>query len=182
VLERISAQAFRAGGPIRGEAFMAEHVIDRRQVLRGAGVAAGGAAVGAVAFAAPAVAHDNRGGTLSGSWLITRQDDGTTSSTTGVLSFAGGAVMVEHDINPAGPPFTGTWEGHDDRRFQATFWSGESGNAPGQPGPTVRVRLRGQVRHGNLTATYAFTAFDPSTGAVVQSGTGKVLNGHRIEA
>jgi hypothetical protein len=30
---------------------MAERVIDRRQVLRGAGVAAGGAAVGAFAFA-----------------------------------------------------------------------------------------------------------------------------------
>lgn len=161
---------------------MAERVIDRRQVLRGAGFAAGGAAVGVAAFAAPAAAHDNRGGTLSGSWLITRQDDGAPSTTAGVLSFAGGNVMVEHDINPAGPPFTGTWEGHDDHRFRATFWSGQAGNGPNQAGPTIRVRLRGQVRRGNLTGTYTFTAFDPSTGAPVQTGTGKVLSGKLIEA
>jgi hypothetical protein len=161
---------------------MAESGIDRRQVLRGAGVAAGGAAVGAVAFATPASAHEDRGESLSGSWLIVRQDDGTPAKTTGVLSFAGGNVLVEHDINPAGPPFTGTWQRQDDHRFRATFWTGQAGNGPGQAGPTVRVRLRGQIRHGNLTATYIFTVFDPSTGATVQSGTGKVLSGHRIEA
>jgi hypothetical protein len=26
-----------------------------------------------------------------------------------VLSVAGGGAFVEHDINPAGPPFAGTW-------------------------------------------------------------------------
>jgi hypothetical protein len=162
---------------------MAEHVIGRRQVLRGAGVAAGGAAVGAVAFAGPASASpEGHGGhgKLSGSWLIVRQDDGTTTTTTGVLSFAAGNVMIEHDINPAGPPFSGTWEGHDGR-LKATLWSGASGNGPNQPGPTLRVRLRGQVRRGNLTGTYTFTAFDPTTGAPVQSGSGKVLRGHFIE-
>lgn len=162
---------------------MAERVIDRRQVLRGAGVAAGGAAVGAVAFAEPASAspHEHSDNNLSGSWLIVRQDEGTTTPTTAVLSFAAGGVIIEHDINPAGPPFTGTWEGRDGR-FKATFWSGASGNGPNQPGPTLRVRVRGQVRRGKLTATYTFTAFDPTTGAPVQTGTGKVLRGHPIEA
>ena len=90
-----------------GEAFMAQRVIDRRQVLRGAGVAAGRAAVGAFAFAAPASANDTGSGKLAGSWLIIRQDDGSPDRVTAVLSFAGGDVMIEHDINPAGPPFTG---------------------------------------------------------------------------
>ena len=161
---------------------MAERLIDRRGILRGAGAAAGGAAVGAAAFAGPASADDNGGSMLSGSWLIVRQDDGTPTTTTGVLSFAGGNVLIEHDINPAGPPFTGTWQRRDDHRFRATFWSGEAGNGPGQLGPTVQVRLRGQIRHGNLTATYTFTAFDPATGATVDSGTGKVLSGHFIHA
>ena len=102
-----------------GEAFMAERVIDRRQVLRGAGVAAGGAAVGAFAFAAPASANDTGSGKLAGSWLIIRQDDGSPDRVTAVLSFAGGDVMIEHDINPAGPPSTGTWQRDADHRFRA---------------------------------------------------------------
>ena len=161
---------------------MAESVIDRRQVLRGAGVAAGGAAVGAFAFATPASAHDNGEQRVSGSWLVVRQDDGSPDRTTLVLSFAGGNVIISHDINPAGPPFTGTWEAGSGQRFRATFWTGSAGNGPGQAGPTLRVRLRGQVSHGSLTGTYKLTAFDPTTGAPIQSGTGKVLSGHPIEA
>jgi hypothetical protein len=161
---------------------MADHVVDRRHVLRGAGVAAGGATVGAFAFAAPASARGDDEHGLSGSWLITRQDDGTPTTVTGVLSFAGGNVVIEHDINPAGPPFTGTWARGGDRRFRATFWTGQAGQGPGQAGPTLQVRVRGQIKRGNLTATYTFTAFDPTTGAPLQTGTGKVLSGHRIEA
>jgi hypothetical protein len=161
---------------------MAESVLDRRQVLRGAGVAAGGVAVGALAFATPASAQDTGEQSLSGSWLVVRQDDGSPDKTTLVLSFGGGNVMISHDINPAGPPFTGSWKGQDDQRFRATFWTGLPGNGPGQAGPTLRVRLRGQVKHGSLTGSYTFTAFDPMTGAAVQSGTGKVLSGHPIEA
>jgi hypothetical protein len=161
---------------------MAEQVVDRRHVLRGAGVAAGGAAVGALALAAPASAHDSGREGPSGSWLITRQDDGSSDKVTAVLSFAGGNVLVEHDINPAGPPFTGTWVGRGDWRFRATFWTGQAGEGPGQPGPTLQVRLRGQIERGNLTGTYTVTVFDPMTGAQLQTVTGKVLSGHRIEA
>ena len=161
---------------------MAQRVIDRRQVLRGAGVAAGGAAVGAFAFAAPASANDTGSGKLAGSWLIIREDDGSPDRVAAVLSFAGGDVMIEHDINPAGPPFTGTWQRDGDHRFRTTFWSGQAGEGPGQPGPTLQVRLRGQIKNGNLTGSYTFTAFDPATGAPLQSGTGKVLSGHLIQA
>jgi hypothetical protein len=166
---------------------MAGRAIDRRNVLRGAGFAAGGAAIGALGFATPAAAtgqgnQGEGGGSLSASWLIIRQDDGTPTTVTGVLSFASGNVMVEHDINPAGPPFTGTWAFLGNGRFRATFWSGQSGQGPNQPGPTLQVRLTGQVKRGNLTGSYTFTAFDPTTGAEIQTGTGKILSGHRIDA
>ena len=69
----------------------------------------------------------------SSSWLITRQDDGSPAPVTGVLSFSGGNVIIEHDINPAGPPFTGTWASRGQKRFAATFWSGQAGSGPNQP-------------------------------------------------
>jgi len=164
---------------------MTEHVIDRRNVLRGAGIAASGAAIGAVGFAGPASAssrgHDHHG-SLSGSWLIVREDDGTTTEVTAVLSFAAGGVIISHDINPAGPPFTGTWESSEDHRFEATFWTGTAGGGPNQPGQTIRVNLRGRVRDDDLTAGYRFTVFDQATGDVLATGTGKVLSGRRIDA
>jgi hypothetical protein len=164
---------------------MTEHVIDRRNVLRGAGIAAGGAAIGAVGFAGPASAsshdHHHHHESLSGSWLIVRQDDGTTTPVTAVLSFAAGNVVIEHDINPAGPPFTGTWEGEEHRRFDATFWTGTAGGGPNQPGQTIRVHLHGRVKDDNLTARYRFTVFDAS-GQQVATGTGKVLSGRLIDA
>ena len=160
---------------------MAESVINRRQVLRGAGVAAGGAAVGALAFAPAASAHDTGERGPSGSWLVVRQDDGDPVRTTLVLSFGGGGIFISHDINPAGPPFTGTWEA-DGQRFRATFWTGQGGNGPNQPAITIRVRLRGRVNGESLTGTYTVTVFDSATGTPIQTVTGKVLSGHPIEA
>ncbi len=161
---------------------MDERTLGRRQMLRGAGVvaAAGGAAVAGIGVASPAMASNDDGGGLSGSWMITRQDDGDPTQVQGVLSFAGGGVIVEHDIGPAGPPFTGTWA----RRgggFRATFWSGFPGEGgPGSPGVTVRVRLIGRVEHRTISGTYTVAVFDPS-GAQVESGTGR-LSGRPINA
>ncbi|HEY2043445.1 MAG TPA: twin-arginine translocation signal domain-containing protein [Jatrophihabitans sp.] len=148
-----------------------KHAIGRRQVLTGAGVAAG-VAVAGLGFASPADASDGQGSGLSGSWLIVRQDDGTPAKIKAVFSFAGGSVLIEHDINPAGPPFTGTWAASEGNRFRATMWSGTTGQGPNQPGPTVRVKLRGQKSHNTISGKYTFTAFDPTSNAVVQSGTG----------
>ena len=163
---------------------MTENVINRRNVLRGAGIAATGAAVGAVGFAGPASAssggHDHHD-SLSGSWLIVRQDDGTPTKISAVLSFASGGVIISHDINPAGPPFTGTWENSDHHGFEATFWTGTSGG-PNEPGQTIRVQVRGRVDHDNMTAWYRFTVYDQTTGGVLATGTGKVLSGRRIPA
>jgi hypothetical protein len=160
---------------------MSDRTMDRRQMLRNAGVAAGGVAVTSLAFASPAQASDDKqGGTLTGSWLITRQDTGDPTKVKGVLSFASGGVLVEHDINPAGPPFTGTWAAREDHGFRGTIWSGFPGDGPGAPGISVRVRLVGSVKHGTLSATYTVAVFDP-TGAKVDSATGS-LSGQRITA
>lgn len=155
----------------------APRAIGRRQVLTGAGVAAG-AAIAGVGFAPPADAHADRDQGLSGSWLIVRQDDGSPDKVSGVLSFAAGSVIIEQDINPVGPVFTGTWsasdgdgEGDGDR-FRATFWAGFPGQGPDQPATTVQVKLRGRRHRKSISGSYRFTVFDPTSNTVVQTGTG----------
>lgn len=159
---------------------MKENAIGRRQALRGAGIAAGGVAVAGLATAAPAMADS--GGGLLGSWMCVRQDDGSTDKTRLVLSFAGGGVLVSHDISPAGPPFTGAWSSQG-KSFRLTMWTGAAGEqGPDSVGPTIRVRAWGSISHGRLTAKYQFTVFAPmSETQVVDSGTGK-LTGRRITA
>lgn len=160
---------------------MGERTIGRREVLRGAGVAVTGAAAmaGGVAMAAPAAASEHAD--LSGSWMIMRLDAGTTQWVQGVVSFAAGDVLITHDINPAGPPFTGTWERLRGGHFRGTMWTGTSGQGPNTPGPTIRVRLMGEVEMDHISGTYTFTVLDPMTGAVLQSGTGK-FHGRPITA
>ena len=159
---------------------MVENAMGRRQALRGAGIAAGGVAIAGLAAATPAEADSGNG--LLGSWMCVRQDDGSPDKVRLVVSFAGGGVIVTHDISPAGPPFTGTWARHG-KWFQATFWTGFPGEqGPDSVGPTARVKVRGSVSHGTLTATYRFTVFAPgSVTEVLESGTGKVT-GRRISA
>jgi hypothetical protein len=159
---------------------MSESAVGRRQALRGAGIAAGSVAIVGLGAATPAAADGDNG--LLGSWICVRQDDGSPDKIRLVLSFAGGGVIVSHDISPAGPPFTGTWARRD-HSFRATFWTGFPGEqGPESVGPTVRVKLRGTVSHGTLTATYRFTVFAPGSDAeVVDSGTG-TLTGTRITA
>ena len=161
---------------------MSERVMGRRQVLLGAGVAAGGVALTGLS-ASPAAADEDKGHGLSGSWLVTRQDDppGDPTVVKAVFSFADGDVLVEHDINPAGPPFTGTWASRRHDEFTATIWSGFAGGPGGGAGPTIRVRLRGAANHDALSGTYDFAVFDPVTDAEIDSGTG-TFSGSRIDA
>lgn len=169
---------------------MSDQTLGRREVLLGAGIAAGGVVATSVGLAAPAAARDRHDDDerderdeLDGSWLVTRQDDGDPTKVRAVFSFAGGDVFVEHDIQPAGPPFTGTWASHDDKRFRATIWSGFPGEGPDAPGVSVRVRLEGNADKGTLSGTYVVTVFD-ATGAELpdEAATGKFFDGERIEA
>jgi hypothetical protein len=158
---------------------MTERTMRRRQVMLGAGVAAGGVAAGGLASGTPAVANDDQG-RVTGSWLVTHQDTGDPNKVVGVASFAAGGVLINHDINPAGPPGTGTWAGRGDR-FRGTFWTGFPGEGgPGTAGGTVRVQLEGRVQRDTISGTYTFTVFDP-TGAQVEAGTG-TFSGQRLNA
>jgi hypothetical protein len=162
---------------------MTDGTIDRRRLLRGAGLVAGGAAAstGMGAMVAPVSAHsdgwDTRG--LAGSWLVdVKNDDGSTLVSVG--SFAEGGVAIVHDISPAGPPFTGTWELRDDDRWRATVWSGFPGDGPNSPGGTVRLRLRGEFGEDWISGSFTFTAYD-SKGAEVDEGSG-TFSGRPIDA
>jgi hypothetical protein len=159
---------------------MSENAVGRRQALRGAGIAAGGVAIAGLATATPAMADNDNG--LLGSWMCVRQDDGTPDKIRLVLSFADGGVIIEHDISPAGPPFTGTWSRRG-KSFRATFWTGFPGEqGPESVGPTVRVKLQGTLSHDRITATYRTTLFAPgSETEVLETVTGS-LTGRRINA
>ncbi len=160
---------------------MDEHVMNRRRVLVGAG-AASAMAIGGVASASSASAGEHRNSSLDGSWIVSRKDDppGDQTKVSTVLSFAGGNVIISHDIAPAGPPFTGTWARRSGGGFKATFWTGTAGGGPNMPAVSVRVRIWGSVHHGRIRGTYDFAVFDPS-GTKVDSGTGS-FSGRRIEA
>ena len=155
---------------------MSNGAMDRRQMLTKAGMAAGAVAAGSVAMASPASADGEGGGSgLSGSYMVHRQSDTNPGDkSTAVVSFAAGNVMVIHDINPAGPPFTGTWAHQEKHGFRATVWTGFGGQGPNQPGPTARVKVRGHVHGGTLTATYQLTVFNPADNSVIQTDHGTV--------
>ena len=116
---------------------------------------------------------------LLGSWLVdVDNDDG--SSLVSVGSFAAGGVAVVHDISPAGPPLTGSWDARG-KHWRATVWGGFPGDeGPGSAGPTLQLRLRGRVGHDRIRGTFEFTVFDPG-GAEADSGSGS-FSGRRIEA
>jgi hypothetical protein len=163
---------------------MTTSTIGRRQMLRGAGVAAGGIAIGGVGLASPAMAatSDDEENGLTGSWRITRQDEGESQRITAVLSFTAGGVAIAHDISPAGPPFTGAWRELEDDRFRAVFWSGFPGEGgPGSAGPTVRVRARGKVTDDRIAGSYDVTVFAPGSDDVIESGSGR-FQGFRMSA
>ena len=160
---------------------MTENSVDRRSWLRGAGVAAGGAALGGAALASPAAAgggHEDR--ELSGSFMVhVHNDDG--SHTVSVLSLAAGDVCVVHDISPAGPPFTGTWRSRHHGSFRATVLTGTPGEGgPGSAGAVIELKLRGAVRHHEVSGSFTYTVTDP-TGHEVDSGSG-TFEGERIRA
>ena len=169
---------------------MATTGMDRRQVLSGVGIAAGAIVAGTVTAASPALADsgDNGNGdngNLNGSWLVNRESDNDpTDHSMAVLSFAGGNVMIVHDINPAGPPFTGTWARQNGHGFRATVWTGTAGEGPGGPPgppPVLRVQLEGDVLKGTLSGTYHLTVFDGGTNATLFEDTG-TFSGQRISA
>ena len=146
-------------------------LIGRRSMLRNAGIAAGVAALAKVVATAPTDAAES----ISGSWMIDRQDESTPSPIRGVFSFAGGGVVTYIDIAPAngGAPAMGTWASSDDGSFRATFWAGgDADPATNTPSFTAEARAVINVDADTMSGTYVNSIFDPATDATLA-----VLNG-----
>jgi hypothetical protein len=159
---------------------MAEESLGRRNVLRNAGVAAGGVVLGGATLASPAYAGGRHRGSVEGSWrVLVSNDDG--SRTDSVVSFAAGGVCIVHDISPAGPPFTGTWRAGHHGSFRATVLTGTPGEGgPGTPGVVIVLRLEGAAQHESLSGSFTFRVTAPD-GSEVATGSG-TFEGPRVEA
>lgn len=136
--------------------------VERRMLLRGAGVA--GAALAGVAAAAPASADG--GHDVLGAWLVTHTDDppSETDPGTSVIGFAEGGLMTNQDLNPMGAAGVGKWEPRGGDGFQAKFWTGFPGPNNG-PGGFIKISLRGRVDGDRVEGTYHGHVYVASTGA-----------------
>lgn len=158
-------------------------LLERRMLLRGAGVA-GASLVGVAAAAAPAAAHDHHDGhDLLGSWLITHSDTppSDTDPTTGVVGFAPGGLLVTQDIAPVGTAGVGTWESRGDNRFKATFWTGSPADGPQQPAVIVKISVSGAVDGDKVSGTYRGKVYDAATRTLLATITG-TFSGDRVDA
>src|SRR5207244_5194303 len=91
----LSGGSCARAGPENQEELLTEPRMRRRQVMRGAGVVAGGVAVTGLGLASPAMADGERN-SVTGSWLVTHQNNppADTTKILGVVSFAAGGVLI----------------------------------------------------------------------------------------
>lgn len=167
---------------------MDDRILERRMLLRGAGLA-GATALGGMALASPAAAdddhdHDKRHGSrVLGAWLITRQDDppGDPAKVMGVVTFAEGGAFANQDIDPISPTGLGAWEAHGRSRFTVNFWGGAPTGPPPEPGIVFNVMVRGRVHDDEISGSYTVTAFQAGSMDEMGEFTGS-FTGERIEA
>jgi hypothetical protein len=161
---------------------MDEQVLERRMLLRGAGVA-GATVLGGAALASPAAAHERRvRGGLVGAYLITHKDDppGDTTPVLAVAALSAGGVLTTQDLHPASTAGLGAWWPDRNHRFRATFWTGFNGHGT-EPAVVIRIKIRGRVNGDRISGTHRFTVYDASKHSKLDSGTG-TFSGHRIDS
>jgi len=158
--------------------------LERRMLLRGAGVAGAAiAGVGAVPGSAAADGGDDESsGRLLGAWLITHTDDPPADPSTGraVVTFAPGGAFAVQDFAPVSTGGLGAWKGYGDW-FKVTFWSGQAGDTPQDHGVAIKVRVRGSRSYDSISGTYRVKVYDAVTHALVGSNTG-TFTGERLYA
>jgi hypothetical protein len=138
--------------------------IGRRDVLRTVGAAAGGVALATAAMPSSAHADDGRDEEdgerrrkLYGSWMVTAVAEGQPGSEMVVASFASGGVAITHEIQPAGPPYTGTWGKKGKNGFQSTSWTGFPNNS------TQKLHTDGSLlADDTIEGTFTLSFFDPN--------------------
>jgi hypothetical protein len=170
---------------IRGGVRLLTDRISRRQALAGAGATAVVGAAALVLPASPAAADEQQGNGLLGTWLINRKDnpsafDPHPTRVRATISFAGGGVFLTRDVNPPSAPGQGAWARTGESGFVFSFLSGEQGPPPGGVA-IVKVKGKGTFEGDHISGSYSFTVTDGS-GHLLVSGTGKILNGTRMEA
>lgn len=159
---------------------MADRVVDRRMLLRGAGVA-GATAIGGTALASSARADSDND--VTGSWVITHRDDPPAEPETGtsVIAFAEGGVFITQDFAPVAPGGVGAWSREKGDRVKVNFWTGFPKEG-GSPAVALNIKARGKVDHDSISGTYTFTVHPAKNlRKVLQRGKGK-FKGHRLEA
>jgi hypothetical protein len=98
------------------------------------------------------------------------------------ISFAGGGVFLTRDVNPPSPPGQGTWARTGENGFVFTFLSGQQGPPPGGVA-ILKVTGKGTFDDNHISGSYSFTVTDGAVPPhVLASGTGKIINGSRLEA
>lgn len=161
---------------------MTVRTLGRRDILLGAGAAAGAVAM-VGAGASPAMADNERSiRAVLGGWLINRHDNppGDTTPVQATVSFAAGGVFATQDIAPVGAPGMGSWAKSGHNAFEATFWSGSPAE-DGQPAVTVLVKVTGSVHDDTISGTYSYQGFLAGTSTMIFTGTGS-FTGVRIQA
>jgi hypothetical protein len=135
-----------------------EAAVGRRHVLRLAGVVAGGVAAAGLGLATPAMAQDDDA--LVGSWLVVADGDADPGRTQSVASFSAGGVLISYAINPAGPPFVGTWTREGDLGFRGELWAGYPTGDPTAKNPTARIRAEGRLEGRSIVGSFVIADFD----------------------
>lgn len=159
---------------------MTSETVDRRMLLRGAGLV-GATALGGTAIASSASADGRQGGDVTGAWLVQHRDDpgGDPTEVTGVVTFAEGGVITSRDLDPAGPPAFGAWKETGHHGFRGTFLTSfPDGEPPSADFVIAQISVRGRVRRDRIRGTYRFVVH-LSTGDVMGTGT---FEGDRIQA
>lgn len=159
---------------------MADSVVDRRMLLRGAGVA-GATAIGGTALASPARADSDND--VTGAWVIVHRDDppAEPSQGTSVIAFAEGGVFITQDIAPYAPGGVGAWSRERGDRVKVNFWTG-SPAGHGSPAIALNIKAQGKVERGTVSGTYTVTVHSAKNlRKVLGRGKGK-FKGHRLEA
>jgi len=164
---------------------MSETGIGRRQLVRTAAVVTAGSALavgtGVGSASAHEDEHDHSGRGLLGAWRVEHTNDPPADPEPGVtvVAFAAGGAFMATDIMPAGVSGTGAWSA-DGNRFRVTYWA-PLALGPDQPGGSVKLLVRGSLRHGMVSGTFSVTGYGPDGTTVLFTATG-TFTGKRIRA
>lgn len=150
--------------------------LDRRQVLKQAGLAAFGTGALATLGSVPASADDRNG--IVGTWhAIFKETPPAVSHLELLLAFTPGGDVVEADAS-APSPSLGTWISSEEGViFSIQSWSF---NPDGSLSGKARTNCKASVHQSSISGRFHFLFYD-TTGKVVFEGRG-TFSGNRFEA